>query len=48
MPFWLASWDFLTGEVLDFFKGFHEHGRFIKSLNATFLVLIPKGGGLKI
>ena len=29
-------------EVLGFFKEFHEHSRFVKSLNATFLVLIPK------
>ncbi|RVW81802.1 hypothetical protein CK203_051613 [Vitis vinifera] len=26
-------------------KGFHNHGRFVKSLNATFIVLIPKKGG---
>ena len=28
-----------------FFKEFQEHGRFVKSLNATFVVLIPKKGG---
>ena len=27
------------------FKEFHEHNTFLKSLNATFLVLIPKKGG---
>ena len=29
-------------EVLGFFKEFHEQSRFVKNLNATFLVLIPK------
>ena len=32
----------MKDEVLGFFKEFHEHNRFVKSLNATFLVLIPK------
>ena len=32
----------MKNEVLGFFKEFHEHSRFAKSLNATFLVLIPK------
>ena len=30
---------------MGFFKEFHDHGRFVKSLNATFLVLTPKKGG---
>ena len=29
------------------FKDFHEHNNFVKSLNATFLVLLPKKGGVK-
>ena len=29
---------------MSFFKEFHEGGRFFKSLNATFLVLVPKKG----
>ena len=36
------SWDFVKNEVLGFFKEFHEWSRFVKNLNATFLVLIPK------
>ena len=28
--------------MLGFFKEFHEQGKFVKSINATFLVLIPK------
>ena len=45
MAFWLFSWDFVKNEVMSFFKDFHEHNNFVKSLNATFLVLIPKKGG---
>ena len=29
-------------EVLGFFREFHDQCRFVKNLNATFLVLIPK------
>lgn len=32
-------------DVLKFFKEFHEQGRFVRSLNANFLVLIPKKKG---
>ena len=32
------SWDFVKDEVLGFFKEFYEHNRFVKSLNAIFLV----------
>ena len=34
-------------DVIDFFKDFHQQGRFVKSLNSTFLVLIPKKEGSK-
>ena len=43
LAFWSFSWDFVKGEVLGFFKEFFEHNQFVKSLNATFLILIPKG-----
>ena len=42
LAFWSFSWDFVKNKVLGFFKEFHEHARFVKNLNATFLVLIPK------
>ncbi|RVW30958.1 Transposon TX1 uncharacterized 149 kDa protein [Vitis vinifera] len=45
MAFWQSSWEFVKEEVLGFFRDFHNHGRFVKSLNATFIVLIPKKGG---
>ena len=31
-------------EIMGFLREFHERGRFVKSLNATFLVLVPKKG----
>ena len=40
--FLVFSWDFVKDEVLGFFQEFYEHNRFVKSLNATLLVLIPK------
>ena len=42
LVFWSFSWDFVKDEVMGFFKGFYEHKKFVKSLNATFLVLISK------
>lgn len=45
MAFWQFSWDFVKEEVMNFFRQFHETGSFVRSLNATFLVLIPKKGG---
>ena len=32
---------------MNFFKKFHESGHFVRSLNTTFLVLIPKKRGSK-
>ncbi|WJZ80362.1 hypothetical protein VitviT2T_000290 [Vitis vinifera] len=45
MAFWQFAWDFVKEDVLCFFKEFYENGKFVKSLNATFLVLIPKKVG---
>ena len=45
MDFWLFCWVVVKVEVMGFFIDFHESGRFVKSLNATFLVLVPKKGG---
>ena len=42
IAFWIFSWEFVQEEVLGFFKEFHDQCRFVKNLNATFLVLIPK------
>ena len=35
----------MKDDVISFFKEFYEHGKFVKSLNATSLVLIPKKSG---
>ena len=43
LAFWSFSWDFVKDEVLGFFWEFFDHNQFVKSLNATFLVLVPKG-----
>ncbi|RVX13843.1 hypothetical protein CK203_010267 [Vitis vinifera] len=41
------NWDFVKNEVMGFLKDFYEHDRFAKSLNAFFLVLMPKKGGVE-
>ena len=43
--FWQFSWDFVKDDFVGMFKEFHQQGRFILSLNSTFLVLIQKKGG---
>ena len=43
IAFWSFSWDFVKEEVMGFFREFFQHNQFVKSLNATFLVLVPKG-----
>ncbi|RVW91675.1 LINE-1 reverse transcriptase-like [Vitis vinifera] len=45
LSFWQFNWEFVKVEVMGFFKEFHERGRFVRSLNSTFLVLIPKKAG---
>ena len=41
---WQFTWDFVKEEVIGFFSDFYEHNRFVRSLNSTFLVLIPNKG----
>ncbi|RVX07631.1 LINE-1 reverse transcriptase-like [Vitis vinifera] len=47
VAFWQSCWDFAKVEILEMFKEFHEHSSFLKSLNNTFLVLIPKKSGVE-
>ncbi|RVW78847.1 Transposon TX1 uncharacterized 149 kDa protein [Vitis vinifera] len=42
---WQFCWDFVKDEIMGFFKDFFERGKFVRSLNSTFLVLVPKKGG---
>ena len=44
VAFWQFCWEFVKEEVLEMFKEFHEQNAFLKSLNNTFLVLLPKKG----
>ncbi|RVX01665.1 Transposon TX1 uncharacterized 149 kDa protein [Vitis vinifera] len=45
VAFWQSCWDFVKEEIVDMFKEFFDEKSFAKSLNSTFLVLIPKKGG---
>ncbi|KAL6320735.1 hypothetical protein AAG906_008735 [Vitis piasezkii] len=45
VAFWQFCWEFVKEEIVDVFKEFYEDKSFAKSLNSTFLVLIPKKGG---
>ena len=45
MAFWQSCRDFVKEEILDMFKEFHEQSSFLRSLNNTVLVLLPKKEG---
>ena len=45
MAFWLFCWDVVKSDILGLFREFFLHGTFQRSLNSTFLVLIPKKEG---
>ncbi|RVX06988.1 LINE-1 retrotransposable element ORF2 protein [Vitis vinifera] len=45
VAFWQFCWEFVKEEIVDVFKEFYEDKSFAKSLNSTFLVLIPKKVG---
>ncbi|RVX03335.1 LINE-1 reverse transcriptase-like [Vitis vinifera] len=47
VAFWQFCWEFVKEEIVDVFKEFYEDKSFAKSLNSTFLVLIPKKGGVE-
>ncbi|RVW64952.1 putative ribonuclease H protein [Vitis vinifera] len=42
LAFWQSCWEFVKEEIIEMFKEFFEHSSFLKSLNNTFLVLIPR------
>ena len=44
LAFWQDSWHFVKDEIMEMFREFHANETFIRSLNSTFLVLIPKKG----
>ncbi|RVW43483.1 hypothetical protein CK203_095333 [Vitis vinifera] len=47
ISFLANSWENCQGGSAGLFKEFHDQNSFIKSLNHTFLVLIPKKGGVE-
>ncbi|RVW42485.1 LINE-1 reverse transcriptase-like [Vitis vinifera] len=47
VAFWQTCWEFVKEEIMDLFKEFYDQRSFSKSLNTTFLVLIPKKGGVE-
>ena len=45
--FWQFSWDIVKEEVMLMFKEFYENAKFVHNLNATFIVLVLKKGGVE-
>ena len=45
LAFFQACWGILKTDLMQVFHQFHEHGTFEKSINATFIALIPKKPG---
>ena len=43
--FWQFGWDTAKSDIMDLFRYFHERGRFGRSFNSTFSVLILKKRG---
>ena len=41
LAFWQFCCDFVKDELMGFFKDFFERGKYVRSLNTTFLVLGP-------
>jgi len=42
MAFLQTCWEVIKEDIMDVFKEFHIQGKFEKSLNTTFISLIPK------
>ena len=46
VAFWQFSWEMVKGEVMVVFKDFFVSDKFVKSLNSTFIVMVPKKEGV--
>jgi hypothetical protein len=42
LAFFQDCWDVIKTDLMGVFQDFHTHSRFVKSINATFIALIPK------
>ena len=42
LAFWQFSWHIVKDDIMRMFKEFFETEKFVKNLNTTFLVLVPK------
>jgi hypothetical protein len=47
LAFFQDCWEVVKGDFIAVFADFHSHGKFVKSINSTFLSLIPKFHGAK-
>ena len=47
VAFWQFSWNTIKKDVMAVFKDFFYTGKFVKSLNSTFIVMIPKKEGVE-
>ena len=45
VAFWQFSWDIVKDEVMAVFRDFFVNGKFVKSMNSIFLVMVPKKEG---
>jgi hypothetical protein len=47
LAFFQDCWEVVKGDFMAVFEDFHSHGKFVKSINSTFISLIPKFHGAK-
>jgi len=45
LAFYQDCWEVIKTDLMGVFQDFHTHSKFVKSINATFLALIPKKFG---
>jgi hypothetical protein len=47
MAFFQECWEVIKGDFMTVFSEFHDRGEFVKSINSTFIALIPKVHGAR-